>query len=249
MATPENALRVEPQQIQIEGGRIFIFTRQTVLPSAAMIDSHATNYMIGFNSKPWDIYEWNLSPQKARQEFTKLVFTVLKVGGAFLCLESDGRPVGFNIVIDMSIFVQRLKEVERFKRLPKDFISPKHYFETISKIIGISTSKFSRIGYLADVVVDAAYRRRGYGQALLTASLDYLNNTGKDYALAWSINPTAMQILRQEGFEYMVGIGDHGEGIDFLAQGNVWYPTLDLPAKERVAADKHIVAKHFIKKI
>ncbi len=263
MGIIEKAAKSEPKQIEVVGGRISIFAGQTKWPSENTINRHAVFYMVAFNDPPWDVYEWNITPKGARKEYTKLVSTVLKTGGALISFDArrgtvnhEGRgfinyeltPVGFNVVTHMSVFLQRLEEVDRFRRLPKDFRSPKQYFDTLSKIIGIPTSKFGEVGYLADVVVDAAYRKGGYGKELVKASLEYLRDSGKQYVLAWSVNPVMGKILQQQGFERITGIGDSGEGIDFLVHGGVWYPTLDIPAKGRTTLEgTPVVAEHYFK--
>ncbi len=245
----KNMMKSKPKQIKAEEGRIHIFTEQTTQPSKSMLDRLSLIYMVGFNNKPWDVYEWNISPERARKEFTKLVTTVLKAGGTFISFEHRGTPVGFNIITDMGVFVQRLEEVEGFKRLPKEFRSPKQYLETLSKSIRIPISNFGRIGYIADVVVDVSHRGRGYGRALIEASLKYLKDTGRYYVLAWSVNAVVYNILQQKGFEIIDEIGDKGEGIDFLVHNRVWYPTLDLPARERNTAGELVFARHYIKKL
>lgn len=255
----------KPKEIEVEGGRIKIFTDETIPPPENIINSNALAYMEGFNASPWDIYEWNITPERAKNELKKLVSTVLKTHGGFISLEicvagnnneelgnneSKWKPAGFCVVVDMGSLVQRLSEVERFKRLPKDFKSPKQYFGTLSKILGLPVSEFREISYMADIVVNAAYRGKGYGELIARESLEYSRNIGRKYALAWSVNPVSVRMLQKEGFKQIIGIGEMGEGIDFLVQGKVWYPSLDIPAKGRkTAKGNQIIAEHYIKKL
>jgi ribosomal protein S18 acetylase RimI-like enzyme len=240
-----NALK-EPQRIDIASGKIQIFTRKTIPPSELLLNKHSRTFMQGFNKPPWDVYEWKYTPEKAAKEFAKIIFTVLKGEGALLSLEYNGEPAGFNIVTDLGIFVQRLGEVEKFKRLPQDFKNPRQYFISLSKLINIPESGFGKVGYMADVVVDSALAGRGFGKSLAKAAIEYLKSTGRQDILAWTVNPVMAGILKNDGFNHIDGIGDKGEGIDFLVQGKVWYPTLDLPAKGRTTlAGMPVIAEHY----
>jgi len=55
-------------------------------------------------------------------------------------------------------------------------------------------------------------------------------------------------LMSQEGFKLISGIGDKGEGIDFTVQNGVWYPTLVLPAKRKtIHAATTVLAQHYLK--
>jgi ribosomal protein S18 acetylase RimI-like enzyme len=210
---------------------------------------HAKTYREGFNNKPWDVYGWNLSAEKAEKELTKLVSVVLKTGGALLSLHYKGIPAAFNIATGAGIFVNRLKEVSKFKRLPNNFNNPHPYFETLSKLLKVDFPEFENIGYLADIAVNSKYRGKGFASALLRTSQEYLRNNGKESVLAWTVNPVVKTMLKDAGFRRIRGLGEHGEGMDFLIRGKIWYPTLDIPIAGAGLTPIQVVAEHYFKKL
>ena len=231
-------------------GKITVYTQKTGLPSEALLEKHARIYMDGFNSAPWDIYGWNMSPEKAKREFSKLVSVVLKTGGVLLSLENEGIAAGFCISTGMSIFIKRQEQVLQFKRLPKDYINPEKYLIKLRNKIGINVSGWHKVGYLADLIIDSKLRGHNYGKTLVEGSLEYLKNKNMRFALGWSVNPVMSHILKSAGFKRIPEIGDGGEGIDFLLQGRVWYPTLDIPIQNKSKIEiKHLEAEHYIKRL
>jgi hypothetical protein len=238
----------EQKQIKIDNCTIGIFDKKTRPPSQDSLDRLSEVYMLGFNKPPWDVYEWNYTPEKARKEFSRIVLTILKKGGAIITLDYAGEPIGFLIVAKLNIFVQRLNEMAAFKKLPKKLINPGGYFDTLSRYIGVQASEFESIGYLADIGIAEIQRAKGCSKMLLHAGLQYLKETGRKSAYAWTVNPFAARTLMSEKFTRIPHIGERGEGIDFLVLGRVWYATLDLPAEGRKTADcKPVIAEHYFK--
>jgi ribosomal protein S18 acetylase RimI-like enzyme len=243
-------IRKAPQKIRLENGVISIFTENTVLPSDRTLEALADIFMIGFNNPPWDVYEWKYTPEKARKEFKKIILTVLSNKGSFITLEIAEKASGFQILTDLSIFSQRLYQTNNFKKLPRDFNSPYSYLKTISKLIGVETSRFESVAYLADIAVDETCRGKGLSKALLETGLKSLKETGKSHVMAWTVNPIAARILVQAGFNRIPGIGGRGEGIDFLVKGRIWYATLDLPAENRKTIEgKDVISEHYVQKL
>jgi ribosomal protein S18 acetylase RimI-like enzyme len=241
----------QPTEINISNGRMRIFTGQTTPPAKDTLKGHSKIYMEAFNGPPWDVYDWRIFPEeKGLNEFTKIVSTIFAEGGSLISLETDGNPIGFNIITDLSIFVKRLTEVESFKRLPRNFKNPQKYLQKLSGLINTPVSDFVRVGYLADICVDKRYRGQGYGKALVDAGLKYLVSAHKQSVVAWSINPSMEKILSGNGFKPIVGIGQDGDGIDFCVHGKVWYPTLSVPPKRRkTTVDIKVAANHYFRNI
>jgi GNAT superfamily N-acetyltransferase len=226
-----------------------VFTAKTVSPPDALIDIYSMVYMEGFNNPPWDIYEYNLTPQKAQKELNRLISIVIKSNGAFLSIMFDGSPAGFTLITDMSIFSRQLEQVVEFRRLPKDFINPSEYLKKLSETIETSIADFFKVGYVAIIAVDKQYRGRGLGRNLMKRSLEYFREQQKYSAWAWSINPAMIKIFQDLGCRRVPNLGQGGEGIDLLVQGNVWYPTLEHPKREISSKGDQIIAEHWLKSV
>ena len=226
-----------------------LYSARTQLPPDTLITAHAKTYMEGFNNSPWDIYEYNLTLQKAQKELYFLIHTIIKERGACLSIALDGVPVGFTLVTDMSIFNRRLEQVVGFKRLPKDFVNPGDYLEKVSRKIWTPFHDFHKVGYIAVIAVDKHYRGKGLGKKLIKDSLEYFSEHQKCSALAWSINPAMIKIFRDLEFTRITGLGKDGEGIDLLVQGKVWYPILERPKKRPLQKENKITAEHWLKSL
>jgi len=211
-----------------------ITDRAAPLPPGILADC-AAFFMSGFNEPPWDVYEYNFTPESARKELSGLISAILESAGAFVILREDRKAAGFSVVTDLGFVLQELKKVDKRKNLPRDFHHPAHYFDNLSQLLNISFEDFNTIGYLADVVVDQKQRGKGYATALIRSSLDYLAGTGKRHALAWTVNPAIVHVLDKLDFRPVPRIGLEGEGIDFTLKNGVLYPTLVYPHKTKAS--------------
>jgi GNAT superfamily N-acetyltransferase len=243
--------------LQVGEGLIKVYSGG-ITPSSDQINEMARMYVAAFNTPPWDIYQWNLNQKRSCQEIIHLVHLMLSSPGALFTLSTTSNPdaeiqrspklVGFNIVVLLDLFVKRLAMVEKFKKIPRDFRSPRDYFHQLSSIFRIPLADFYQIGYLADIVVDSGYRGRGFGTSLLAANLEYLRNAGSSYALAWTINQFSSLMLERHGFQPIAGMGYEGQGLDFLFLGKIWYPTLTFPTGA-LKVGESVIAKHYFKKL
>jgi ribosomal protein S18 acetylase RimI-like enzyme len=239
----ENLEKIEDEQFESDV-KEWVFTSDKRLPSKSLIDRYARLYMAGFNQPPWDIYEYNYTPEKAREEFALLVSTALSSGGALISLRYLGKPAGFSVVIGLDIFYREFQKNKENQKKPPHYHSPSRYFARLAQLLKRPRNEFHHIGYIADVVIDERYRGQGFGNMLISTSVWHLKNIGKKYALAWTVNPAMNAILKHQGFELLEGIGDKGEGIDFTAHQGAWYPTLAQTAKSK---DIQVIALHYIK--
>jgi GNAT superfamily N-acetyltransferase len=213
-----------------------------------MLSDCAAFFMSGFNEPPWDVYEYNFTSESARKELSRLISAILESAGAFVILREGKKAAGFSIVTDLGVVLQELKKVEKRKNLPADFHHPAHYFDALSQLLNVSHEEFNTIGYLADVVVDKKHRGKGNATTLIRTSLDYLAGTGKQHALAWTVNPAIVHVLGKLDFQPVPRIGLEGEGIDFTLKNDVLYPTLVYPLKTKVnPGTDPPIARHFFK--
>ena len=243
---------IKDKMIQDAGSevKVRIFTNNTKPPSKTLLNRSAMIFMAGFNNAPWDIYGFNYTAERAEREFTVLASMVINSYGALISLTHGRTPAGFSVVTCLDIFLRELKKVAGCKRLPRDYKSPDQYFETLSQIIGVPLDKFGTIGYIADVALDNQFQGKGYGKILIKSSLKYLKDSGKKYALAWTVNPMMAGILSKEGFKYIHGIGHKGEGVDCLVDNGIWFPTLVTPPKNTIKQPtKSAAARHYLKEL
>ena len=239
-----------PRQREPAAGRLTIFTGRSGKPEMSTLDRLSAVYGAGFNEPPWDVYEWNYTPEKARREYFSLVDIILKNNGSLITLEDGKQPAGFLLSVGLGVFVRRLKETEKFKRMPQDFHHPGRYLETLADLFGVPVTGLDSVSYLASIAVDEYCRGRGYSKMLLEAGLDYDVKTGKNFVLGWTVNPRAARSLVSTGFERLPCLGESGEGIDFMFHGRTWYASLDLPAKGRTTAEgRPVIAEHYILKL
>jgi hypothetical protein len=215
----------------LDGSIIHFFTSEDPVPQY-LIEAYSRLYMKGFNNPPWDIYEYDITPVSALNEFNILLNISLKSGGALISLEDRSVPAGFGIIANMHMFISRLSRIKKIRHLPVKYVDPESYFHTLAEKISMPLDRFNRIGYLADSVVGHQFRGRGYGTEILIASIDYLGMA---------------HLLEEFGFSRISGIGDRGEGIDILVQGKAWYPTLVVPAKDKISVNRPAKAEHYIK--
>ncbi len=231
-----------------DGSIIRFFAFEPPVPQY-LVEAYSRLYMEGFNNPPWDIYEYNITPVSVVNEFNILLNISLKSGGALLSLEDRGVPAGFGLVNNMNMFIRRLAQVKKFRRLPAKYIDPESYFQTLAEKTSTPLDKFDQIGYLADSVVGNKFRGRGFGKEILIASIEYLASIKKSAAFGWTTNPKMGHLLEENGFSRIDGIGDRGEGIDILIQGKVWYPTLVVPAKDKIPESRPVKAEHYFKRL
>ena len=230
--------------------KVRIFTRNTKSPAKILLNRYAMIFMSGFNNAPWDIYEFNFTPEKAVREFTESVLIAINLGGALITVAQGRTPAGFSIVSSLDSFSQDLKKIAGYKRRPRDYKSPTRYFKTLSQISGVPQDAFGKIGYIEEVAVDRKFQGKGYGKILIQSSIKFLKDKGKKYILAWTVNPIMAGILSGEGFKHIKGIGDKGEGIDCLVDNGIWFPTLVIPPKHRIKQpDESIAALHYFKEL
>jgi ribosomal protein S18 acetylase RimI-like enzyme len=233
---------------QESGPGLKIFTNNTKPPSKTLINRLAMIFRAGFNNAPWDIYEFNLTPEKSVSEFTESVSMALNSGGALISVTRGRTPAGFSIVASLDFFSQDINKIAGYIRRPRDYQSPARYFKTLSQILGVPQADFGIIGYIQDVVVDSRFQGKGYGKILIQSSLKHLEDRGKKYVLAWTVNPIMAGILAAEGFKLISGIGDRGEGIDCLVDNGILIPTLVIPHRHRTnQIPKSTAAQHYVK--
>jgi ribosomal protein S18 acetylase RimI-like enzyme len=244
----KNSLTDRGNPLEAPDVKIRVNTHLTRPPSVNLLNRYARLYMSGFNQAPWDIYGYNYTEERAREEFTRLVFTVLSSGGSLISLAYRGRPAGFSVATSLGIFIRELGKAAEYPGLPPNYKHPGQYFETLSQLLKVPQNEFENIGYIADIVVDVKFRGKGYGKILLIASLKYLNDKGKKSTLAWTVNPVMSDLLSQAGFKRIDGIGSRGEGLDFTIHNGVWYPTLVQPVKRTTTeVEKPVIAQHYLK--
>jgi hypothetical protein len=230
--------------------KVKIFTRNARPPSKTLLYKNAMIFKVGFNKPPWDIYEFNSKSEKAKNEFSELVSTVINWGGAFISLKQGGESAGFSVVSSLDLFAQDPMKAARYKSLPGSYKSPARYFERLSQILMIPTDEFGTIGYIADVAVDNKFEGKGFGTLLIKSSLKYLTDSGKKYALAWTVNPIMSRILIKEGFKYLSGIGYKGEGVDGIVDKGTWFPSLVKPRRRlSKEANESLMARHYVKEL
>jgi ribosomal protein S18 acetylase RimI-like enzyme len=230
------------------GPGLKIFTNNTKPPSKILLNRLAMIFRAGFNNAPWDIYEFNLTPEKAVSEFTESVSMALNSGGALISATRGRTPAGFSIVASLDFFSQDIIKIAGYKRQPRDYKSPARYFKTLSQILGVPQNDFGTIGYIQDVAVDSRFQGKGCGKILIQSSLKYLRERGKKYILAWTVNPLMAGILAAEGFKLINGIGNRGEGIDCLVDNGILFPTLVIPHRHSTnQISRFTVAQHYVK--
>ncbi|MBN1189050.1 MAG: GNAT family N-acetyltransferase [Dehalococcoidales bacterium] len=223
-----------------------VFTDLTGPPPLNALNAIAMIYMSGFNEPPWDIYDWNFTPERVVVEVAKLVSTVLSSGGALISLMHQEKPAGFSIVSSLDVFSRRPEKTAKPGELPVNYHDPGEYFRTLSHLLRIPPDKFNTIGYIADIVIDPVHRGQGLSKLLLSSSLKYLKDGVKTCALAWTVNPVMAGALSRTGFALVNGIGDKGEGIDFTLYKGTWHPVLVLPAEHKNNRTESVVARHFL---
>jgi hypothetical protein len=244
----KNSLTDRENPLEAPAEKIRIITLLTRPPSVNLLNRYARLYMSGFNQAPWDIYGYKYTKERAREEFTRLVLTVLSSGGSLISLTYRGRPAGFSVVTSLGLFIRELKKVAEYPGLPANYKYPGRYFEKLSQLLKVPQDEFETIGYIADIVVDIRHRGKGYGKILLISSVKYLNDIGKKCTLAWTVNPVMANILLQAGFGRVDGIGNKGEGIDFTVFNGMWCPALVQPVnRTKKEAITHVVAQHYLK--
>jgi ribosomal protein S18 acetylase RimI-like enzyme len=244
----KNSLTDRKNQSEDPDVKVMVFTHLTRPPIENLLNRCARIYMEGFNQAPWDIYEYNYTAGKAREEFAELASTVLSSGGALISIMHRGRPAGFSVVTSLDLFVREIKKVKEYPVLPPEYKNLGPYFKKLSQLLKISLGEFETIGYVVDVVVDTRYRGKGYGKELILTSLKYLKDDGKKFAMAWTVNPAMANILSQVDFKLINGIGHKGEGIDFTVRNREWFPTLVLPARRKTFQKiAPVVAQHYFK--
>jgi len=230
--------------------KVRIFTSNKKPAAKTLLNRYAMIFMDGFNNAPWDIYEFNFTPEKAIREFTESVSTAINSNGALISVEQRRTPAGFSIVTGLDSFSQDLKKAAGYKRPPRDYKSPTRYFKKLAQITGVPEDEFGKIGYIEEVAVDSKFQGKGYGNILIQSSIKYLNDQGKKYILAWTVNPIMARILSGEGFKHIKGIGDKGEGIDCLVDNGIWFPTLVIPPRQRSKqSTRSAAARHYFKEI
>ncbi len=197
-------------------------------------------------SKVWFPYQWNMSVQESRKEFTKLVAAVLASSeGRVVTATVKGEPAGFSIVTGMSIFTESIRAMKEGKlEKVEDYTDVVRQLKTYEKIADKFNTLLINFGYFADIAVAKKLEGKGVGKVLVRTSIEEVTGLGKDAAMAWTVNPVMGHLLKTFGAVKVPGIGRTGRGIDFAVQESTGLivPTVSAPEE----GFGKVNAKHYV---